>query len=89
MRFMPQITDQTTHKFERFIINLEVKGSAKRLRPGLVNFDTAVAYHFWLALPAAFTQPVARLLAEPCTLQWLLQAPIRVPRISSVFFSHP
>ena len=35
--------------------------------PGLVNFVPAVAYHFCLALPAAFTQPGAQLLAEPCT----------------------
>ena len=31
-----------------------------------MNFIAAVAYHFWLALPAAFTQPVDFLLAEPC-----------------------
>ena len=35
--------------------------------PGLVNFVPAVAYHFSLASPAAFTQPGDRLLAEPCT----------------------
>ena len=34
-----------------------VQGSAKRRSPCLVNFVAAVAYHFWLALPAAFTQP--------------------------------
>ena len=34
--------------------------------PGLVNFVPAVAYHFCLNLPAAFKQPGARLLAEPC-----------------------
>ena len=34
----------------------------------MVNFVTAVAYHVCLALPAAFTQPGARLLAEPCTV---------------------
>ena len=32
-----------------------LQGSAKRWFPGLVNFVTAVAYHFCLALPAAFT----------------------------------
>ena len=32
----------------------------------MVNFVPAVAYHFCLALPAAFTQPGALLLAEPC-----------------------
>ena len=30
-------------------------------------FFTALAYHFCLALPAAFTQPGYHLLAEPCT----------------------
>ena len=34
-----------------------LQGSAKRLRPGLVNVVPAVAYHFCLSLPAAFTQP--------------------------------
>ena len=43
-----------------------VQGSAKRLRPGLVNFDGAVAYHFCLSLPAAFSQPGRILLADPC-----------------------
>ena len=32
----------------------------------MVNFVPALAYHFCLNLPAAFTQPGARLLAEPC-----------------------
>ena len=40
---------------------------AKRWVPGLVNFVPAVAYHFCLNLPAAFTQPRAHLLAESCT----------------------
>ena len=44
----------------------KVQGSAKRWSPGLVNFIPAVAYHFCLALPAAFMQPGAYLLAEPC-----------------------
>ena len=43
------------------------QGSARRRCPGLVNFVTALAYHFCLALPAAFTQPGDHLLAEPCT----------------------
>ena len=33
----------------------QVQSSAKRQAPGLVNFIPAVAYHFCLALPAAFT----------------------------------
>ena len=40
--------------------------------PGLVNFITAVAYHFCLARPRAFTQPGTYLLAEPCTFLALL-----------------
>ena len=36
--------------------------------PGLVNFVLALAYHFCLNLPAAFTQPRARLLVEPCII---------------------
>ena len=31
-----------------------------------MNFVTAVAYHFCLVLPAAFTQPGDHPLAEPC-----------------------
>ena len=43
-----------------------IQGSAKRLRPGLVKFVSAVAYHFRLSFPAAFTQPGLSLLADPC-----------------------
>ena len=50
----------------RTIIN-SIMGLAKRLWTGLVNFVPAVAYHFCLALPAAFKQPGDHLLAEPCT----------------------
>ena len=39
----------------------------KKLVIGLVNFVPAVAYHFCLALPAAFTQPGDHFLAEVCT----------------------
>ena len=39
---------------------------AKRRSQGLVNFVIALAYHFCLALSAAFTQPGDHLLAEPC-----------------------
>ena len=49
------------------IVTLCVQGSAKRRSPGLVNSVAAVAYHFCLALPAAFTQPGDHLLADPCT----------------------
>ena len=44
-----------------------VQSSAKRLRPGLVNFVSVVAYHSCLSLPAAFAQPIRSLLADPCT----------------------
>ena len=43
-----------------------VQGTTKRLRPGLVNFVPAVAYGFFLNLPAAFTQPGWSLLVVPC-----------------------
>ena len=42
-----------------------LQGSAKRRSPGLVNIAAAVAYHFCLALPAAFTQPGGRLKPSP------------------------
>ena len=45
-----------------------VQGSTNRRALGLVNFVPALAYHFSLNLPAAFTQPGARLLVEPCTV---------------------
>ena len=47
----------------------DIQGSAKRRGTGLVNFVPAVAYHFCLALPTEFTQPWARLLADPCTVR--------------------
>ena len=53
------------HSFYTYII----QGSTKRRALGLVNFVPALAYHFCLNLPAAFTQPGARHLVEPCTLK--------------------
>ena len=47
----------------------EIQGSSNRWAPGFVNFVPAVAYHFWLNLHAAFTEPRARLLEEPCMIQ--------------------
>ena len=55
------------HAHNRVAVLDVIQGSAKRLRPGLVNFLTAVAYHFYLALPAGFTKPGWSLLADPCT----------------------
>ena len=46
-----------------------VQGSSNRRAPGFVNFVPAVAYHFYLNFPAAFTQPGTRLLEEPCTVR--------------------
>ena len=43
-----------------------VQRSAKINAPGLVTFVPALALHFCLSLPAAFTQPVASTLADPC-----------------------
>ena len=43
-----------------------VQGSANPRTPGLVNFVIAVAYHFCLNLPRAFSQPGGRGLADPC-----------------------
>ena len=59
---------QVARRVEHFVSNaLEpVQGSAKRHAPCLVEFIPAVAYHFCLALPTAFTQPGAHLLAGPC-----------------------
>ena len=42
---------------------MTMQGLANRRSPDLVNFVTALAYHFCLALPAAFTQPGDHLLA--------------------------
>ena len=43
-----------------------VQGSPIRPFQGLVNFVPAVAYYFCLNVPAAFSQPGAHLILEPC-----------------------
>ena len=53
-------------KFDKHV-SFPIKGSINRRAPGIVNFVLALAYHFCLNLPAAFTQPGARLLVEHCT----------------------
>ena len=53
--------------FNRAFVRDTLQGPAKRLRPGLVKFVSAVAYKSCLNLPAAFTQPGRSLLADPCT----------------------
>ena len=50
--------------------DLLIQEWAKKRSLGLVKFVAAVAYHFCLVLPAAFTQPGDHLLAKPCTI-WL------------------
>ena len=57
-------------------VKTHVQGSSNRRAPGFVNFVPAVAYHFCLNLPAAFTQPGARLLVEPC-MSHLPNSPMR------------
>ena len=42
-----------------------VQGSSIRWAQGLVNFVPAVADHFCLNLPEAFSEPRARLILEP------------------------
>ena len=62
-------------------------GSTNRQAPGLVNFFPALAYHFCLNLPAAFTQPGVRLIVEPCRCKPLvLKYPYAFgsPNVSSV-----
>ena len=49
------------------MVNVLVQRSAEVGAPGLVNFITAVAYHFCLSLAAAFTQPGASTSAVLCT----------------------
>ena len=49
----------------REIFMVYLRGYAKRRIQGLVNFVSALAHHLCPALPAAFTQPRALLLADP------------------------
>ena len=44
----------------------ELQGTSKRPFPGLVNFVPAVAYHFCLNLPEAFSPPGNGLLEVLC-----------------------
>ena len=55
--------------------------SAKIDASGLVNFVPAIAYHYCLDLPAAFTQPGTSTLADLCAAQRKLGAGIKdLPR---------
>ena len=51
----------------RRVGRIHVQGSDKRQSPGLVNYVTALAYLFCMALPGAVTQPGDHLVAELCT----------------------
>ena len=62
-----QSSDHQTHRIRR--IRLKDQGKCCWTLgpfPGLVNFVPAVAYHFCLNLPAAFSQPGNGLIAQPC-----------------------
>ena len=50
----------------QFGVSILLQRLAEVSAPGFVNFITAVAYHFCLNLPVAFTQPGPHLLAESC-----------------------
>ena len=58
---IPQVAKMQNILTGFLVLHIEVPRS-----PGLVNFVSAVAYHFCQALPAAFTQPGDHLLDEPC-----------------------
>ena len=56
---------QRIEKYSLLWIYDTVQGSSKTRSPGLVKLVAALAYHFSLALPAAFPQPGDHILAEP------------------------
>ena len=62
---------------------LHVQGSPKECFPGLVNFVTAVAYHFCLNLPRAFSQPGKHSFGDPCTMSNAHLGKKKLPRISA------
>ena len=62
------VTQKRDNQVGVAVIFVRVLGSSNRQAPGLVNFVPALAYHYCLNLPAAFTLPGAHLLVEPCTL---------------------
>ena len=51
---------------KRMLVFQHIQRFTKRLVCGLVNFVPAVAYLFWLNLPAAFSQPRTSLLVNLC-----------------------
>ena len=58
--------------------SLTLQGTSMSWASGLVIFFPALAYHFCLALPAAFTQPGDHLLAEPHALSLLARSAIQI-----------
>ena len=60
----------------------QVQRLAKVGAPGLVNFITAVAYHFSPSLPAAFTQPGASTLADLCTIERAFKSYVNQTQVS-------
>ena len=66
---MPQmeIARGWAHDYDNGVLFQKAQSSAKRRFPGLVNFVTALACHFCLALHTLFTQPGDHFLSEPCT----------------------
>ena len=50
---------------------IHVQGSPKECFLGLVNFVTAVAYHFCLKLPRAFLQPGKHSYGDSCSIKTL------------------
>ena len=67
MHSLSALTEYLSLNLAGIFLLKPVQGSDKRRSPGLVNSFAAVAYHFCLALPVAFTQPRYHLLNEPCT----------------------
>ena len=52
-----------------------------------MNFVTAVAYHFYLNLPAAFTKPGQSLLVVPCPYHSFVRA-LRLSEYKEQFDNH-
>ena len=53
---------------DNLVYERDVQRLAEFDAPGLVNVVHAVAYHFCLNLPAAFSQPGKGLLEIPCNI---------------------
>ena len=60
------------HCFMEWKPELLTQRLAKFGAPGLVNFTTAVDYHFCPSLPAALTQPGTSTLAHICRCIWFV-----------------